>query len=57
VYSCSTVFLQLTYASFHKLDMSQTDIKVAIITDKINEMIENDDDDTPVDDEGNKFTQ
>jgi hypothetical protein len=42
VESRSAVFLQQTYASFHKLDKSQIFKQVAIITDKLNEMFDND---------------
>jgi hypothetical protein len=55
VKSRSAVFLQQTCAKFHKLDKTQIAKQVAIITDELNEIFDNDEDVTPVDDEGNNL--
>jgi hypothetical protein len=52
VESCSVVFLQQTYDYFQNLVRSQIAKQVAIITDELNEMFDNYEDVTPVDDEG-----
>jgi hypothetical protein len=51
--SRSAIFLQQTYAEFHKLDKSQIAKQFATIKDSLNKMFDEDEDVTPEDDEGN----
>jgi hypothetical protein len=42
--SSSAIFLDQTYAAFHKLDKSQISKQVATIKDELNEMFDEDED-------------
>jgi hypothetical protein len=53
--SQSAIFLQQTYADFHKIDKLQAAKQFAIFTDELNEMLDEDEDVTPVDDAGNNL--
>jgi hypothetical protein len=51
--SHSAIFLQQSYANFHKLDKSQVAKQFATIADELNEMFDVDEDVTPEDEDGN----
>jgi hypothetical protein len=53
--SLSAIFLQQTYADFHKLNKSIIPNQFAAITDELNEMFNSDEDVIPVDDDGNNL--
>jgi hypothetical protein len=52
--SRSVIFLQPTYANFHKLEKSQNAKQFATITDELNEMFDEDEDVTPEDEDVNR---
>jgi hypothetical protein len=53
--SRSAVILQHNYATFNKLDKSESATKFAAITDELTQMYDTDEDVTPDDEEGNNL--